>query len=60
MLEGQALLVVSGRNLSEIAERLPAQLEQYADARIVSMVIDNARVTSFRGGITVLVVVDHA
>jgi hypothetical protein len=56
---GQRIVTVTGRDLEAAAAELTAALEAVPNARIVSLVSDVNRWSSFSGRATLVAVVDH-
>ena len=55
----QAVLTIQGTTMKRAGELLIEALEPYENARVTSVVQSTSYLTSFRGHVTLLAVIDH-
>ena len=55
----QAVLTIEGTTMKRAGEMLIDALKLYANARVTSVVQSTSYLTSFRGHVTLLAIVDH-
>ena len=55
----QAVLTIEGTTMKRAGEMLIDALKLYANARVTSVVQSTSYLTSFRGRVTLLAIVDH-
>lgn len=55
----QAVLTIKGKSMKRAGEMLVDALKPYANARVTSLVQSTSYMTSFRGRVTLLAIIDH-